>query len=65
MIIFFSFFSKKSRETTSGERVKGKKARTPPPPPHLNMTGMSPQARSVGLSNTMLQRQPTVKQSQV
>ncbi|KAJ8959408.1 hypothetical protein NQ318_022098 [Aromia moschata] len=59
----FRFFSKKNRDTTSGDRLKGKKAKTPEPP-GWKTTTIAPQARSVGLSNTMLQRAPTVKQSQ-
>ncbi|XP_057661319.1 ryanodine receptor isoform X14 [Diorhabda carinulata] len=59
----FRFFSKKNREGTSGERDRKGKARTPDPP---NRTGeLFPQARSVGLSNTALQRHATIKQSQV
>ncbi|KAJ8920014.1 hypothetical protein NQ315_006545 [Exocentrus adspersus] len=58
------FFSKKNRDTSSGDRLKGKKARTPEPTGGGRIAGISPQARSVGLSNTMLQRTPTVKQSQ-
>ncbi|KAG5899237.1 hypothetical protein JTB14_035422 [Gonioctena quinquepunctata] len=65
----FRFFSKKNRENTSGdrsERTRTKKAKTPEVGTRMSgMSGMSPQARSVGLSNTMLQRQPTMKQSQV
>nr|CAI5848298.1 unnamed protein product [Callosobruchus analis] len=60
----FKFFSKKNRET-SGDRKGGKKAKTPEPSSRtggMTPAGMTPQARSVGLSNTMLQRQPTVKQ---
>uniref|UniRef100_A0A6P7G955 Ryanodine receptor-like n=1 Tax=Diabrotica virgifera virgifera TaxID=50390 RepID=A0A6P7G955_DIAVI len=67
----FRFFSKKNREGTSGERDKKGKARTPEPSPRT--ADLSPQARSVGLSNTglattglsNLQRRSTMKQSQV
>ncbi|KAJ8982741.1 hypothetical protein NQ317_014039 [Molorchus minor] len=58
----FRFFSKKNRDTSSGDRLKGKKAKTPETVGRT--TGIAPQARSVGLSNNMLQRAPTVKQSQ-
>ncbi|CAG9853862.1 unnamed protein product [Phyllotreta striolata] len=60
----FRFFSKKNRDAgSSGERDRIKKAKTPDPPPR-QAADLSPQARSVGLSNTALQRRQTMKQSQ-
>lgn len=61
--LFFRFFTKKNRETTtSAERVK-KTVKTVEPIGWDTETRA--QARSIGVSNTILQRQPTIKQSQV
>ncbi|KAH1003553.1 hypothetical protein HUJ04_003457 [Dendroctonus ponderosae] len=60
----FRFFSKKRGDTASAERTKSKKTRTPEAHSVRIGGGMSPTARSVGLSNTMLSRSPTMKQQQ-
>ncbi|XP_060521135.1 ryanodine receptor isoform X2 [Cylas formicarius] len=61
----FRFFSKKRGETTSAERKTIKKARTPEVAGRIGgNAGLSPSARSVGLSNAMLTRNPTIKQPQ-
>lgn len=63
------FFSRK-RDATSGDRSKQLgKSRTPEPDksPRIGAgTGLTPQGRTViGLSNSMLTRNPTIKHSQV
>lgn len=64
----FRFFSRK-RDANSGDRGKQLgKSRTPEmdKSPRIGAgTGMNPQARSIGLSNSMLNRNPTIKRSQV
>ncbi|CAH0546152.1 unnamed protein product [Brassicogethes aeneus] len=59
----FRFFGKK-RDASSGDRSK-KKAKSPEPQGggRIGME-LNPQSRSVGLSNTMLSRQPTIRQPQ-
>lgn len=64
MFLIYRFFSRK-RDATSGDRSKIGKSRTPEPDKSSRLDTFTPQARSVGLSNTMLARNPTIKMSQV
>lgn len=65
----FRFFSRKRDAASSADRGKQLgKSRTPEldKSPRIGAgTGLNPQARSIGLSNSMLNRSPTIKHSQV
>lgn len=58
----FRFFSRKREGASSGDRQKNLgKACTPEIDRGTRLGTLNPTARSVGLSNTMLSRQPTIK----